>query len=148
MITLEKVKQDIASGLSTKIYYSVNSKWWTHLDSDVLEATGQGISFREAQFSTIMGDSDPQVISSFRDKFKMDEEKQMDPVGSIIKTENNPVGFIHAAELNSGVYGANGIEAFMRSHHQNSIGEVMTTWDDYNNLINAEKGVEMVARWK
>ena len=47
MITLEEVKADIKSGKSKRIYYSQNNLWWTHLDSDVIEAREQGKKAQE-----------------------------------------------------------------------------------------------------
>lgn len=38
-LTIEQVKEDIASGKSTMIFYSSRSAWWTHLESDLIGAT-------------------------------------------------------------------------------------------------------------
>ena len=61
MYTLEQIKQDIKDGKSKKIYYSTHTLWWTHLDSDLQEATIEGLKEKRTSLTITIHSSDETI---------------------------------------------------------------------------------------
>jgi len=143
-MTIEQVKEDIQSGKCQRIYYSANTLWWTHLDDDVTEASDFAHSQRQERHKMAM--SDPNRPKESKEKldalFKMTNKSTvripMDPSGSVllqIVDEDKLNEWISAAEKNPSHFGKLGLDAFMKSHHQNSGDNCSPYWDYYNILI-------------
>lgn len=142
MITLEQIKQDIASGKSTRIYYSANTLWWTHLDSDVDESTKQGVKFRQERHNEMM--KNPNVPQSHKDHMNellanIDTMHQipLDPYSSPLYQFTDQIDidkWINVAEQKPEFFGKHGLDAFIKTHHQNHNKE-LTNWDMVNDYI-------------
>lgn len=148
LTTLENVKADILAGKSKKIFYSSRTCWWTHLESDMLEATTQGELFAEANFQRMM--NDPKVSEEDKKKFqglhatikKRGTQTPLDPTGApLMETEEVNI-FIEQCEKPEPEtrYGRYGLETLMKAHHQNCEGGAFATWQSYNKLLAIQKG--------
>ncbi len=139
-ITLEQVKADIKSGKSTRIYYSTRTLWWTHLDSDVEEATKLGRIAMDEDGKKFMARTD--VPESEKERYKKLKEMTnksavtipLDPSGSTLFEMYDLMTWITEAEKKPEHFGKHGLLAFMKSHHQNC-SKCYTKWEHYNNVI-------------
>jgi hypothetical protein len=123
MVTLEEIKADIKSGKSKKIYLSDKFLWWTHLESDLVDATMSGEKY---------------VLKN--DPFGLEKLATFtDPLGGKININNNPSKFIVKTLLNPKHYGKHRIQAFLKAHHQNCDNFFSNKWDRYNKLIDRQK---------
>ena len=141
MITLEQVKSDIKSGKSKRIYYSKSNLWWTHLDSDVIEARVLGKAAQEEQHKKMMaGNSIPVEEKKRYDalyNIVKGAQIPVDPLGSLLFQTDDCEKWISEAEKKPEHFGKHGLLAFMKSHHQNS-RIVFDEWELYNFLIDKE----------
>lgn len=147
MITLQQIKDDIQAGKVTRIYYSSGSLWWTHLDTDVSQATEIGIKCQDDGHAKFMTNPNiPQADKDRRDGlYKMIRKPgahriPTDPTGAPLYqfTEKKDIeNWIAAAENKPEHFGKHGIDAFLKAHHQNCDGKCFNSWDSYNSLIDA-----------
>ena len=138
-MTIEQVKADIASGKSTTIYYSSGGCWWTHLDSDVSEATDFGKAREQQKFvrmmaSPILPDWVKAEIKSLYDKVK-DSTIPLDVNGAPLFMTKDVSGWVAAAIGKPQHYGRHGLDAFMKSHHQNCERQSGGDWEFYNKML-------------
>lgn len=144
MITLEQVKKDIEEGKSTMIYYSTHTLWWTHLASDVEEATKQGTIASAKEHEKILEDPNVSVEQKQRltsllkmaNKFAV--QIPMDPTGSPLYQMEDCDKWVSEAEKKPYHFGEHRLMAFMKSHHQNCEGKCFQKWERYNELITLE----------
>lgn len=124
MITLEQIKADIKSGKCKKIILSDKFLWWTHLESDLVDATISGEQY---------------LIRN--DPFGLEKNKHnfTDPLGGKINVNNDPHKFIIKTLLNPKHYGKHRIQAFLKAHHQNCDNFFSNKWQGYNDLIDSQK---------
>ena len=108
---------DVRAGKPTTIWYSVNTCWWTHRETDLRQ-------HRESRLPC-----DP------RGGMLMMTE----PGGA--------EHFLQAAEDNPEHYGKHGIEAFTAAHNDNCVVSEMDSrntclqsWDEYNDLLDRHGG--------
>ena len=142
-ITIDQVKSDIDSGKSTLIYYSTSSLWWTHLDSDVEESMIMGRKKQAKSHEMMLADP----------KFPKDRKKKLiaimkaigknsitplDPSGATLYQSEDLNEWIMVAEKKPEHFGKHGLDAFMKSHHQNCEGKTFKNWDFYNRLIDSK----------
>lgn len=146
-MTLEQVKEDIASGKSTMIYYSSRGCWWTHLDSDLEEAMEQGKDSKKRKHADYMSDErnsdkEKERFNSLYEQIK-DSGIPTDPSGVPLFQTDDLKNWISSAESNPNHYGRHKLDAFMKSHHQNCEGNCLTGWEGYNLLIDSAALLEM-----
>lgn len=143
-MTIEQVKADIKSGKCTRIYYSAHTLWWTHLDSDVEEATKMGRIARDKQHEMYLERKDISHAERTRYSNLVEMTKKsavtipLDPSGSPLYQIDEKVElmkWITAAEEKPEHFGQHKLDAFMMSHHQNCEGKCFSKWDGYNMLI-------------
>lgn len=149
MITLEQIEKDIKSGKSKMIYFGAHSLWWTHLDSDVKEATEQGKAALEKQNEIFFASPTvPQHEKERRRKlldFLAESQKKTghsiptDSRGGVLYQNDKPMQWLTAAYKTPKHFGEHGLEAFLKSHHQNCGGNCFPYWREYNDLIDNEK---------
>jgi hypothetical protein len=143
-MTIEQVREDIKSGKCKRIYYSSRTLWWTHLDSDVDEATKMGKIASDKAHEIFMERKDiPQSeklrYSNLREMAnKSISTIPLDPTGSTLFQTDDLMDWITEAEKKPEHFGKHGLQAFMMSHHQNC-NICFSGWDGYNNLIDNEK---------
>jgi hypothetical protein len=141
-ILIDNVKADIESGKSKMIYFSSRTLWWSHLDSDVEEATKQGLIETERRHNEFM--ANPK--NSQADKDKMAALKQQlstiqglkegmgghglptDPTGAPLLQMDGCMKWISEAEAKPEHFGEFGLYAFMTTHHQNAQGNGFGDW--------------------
>lgn len=142
-ITIEQVKEDIKSGKCTRIYYSARTLWWTHLDSDVEEATKIGREATDEHYKKFMErtdvpESEKKRYTSLREMAnKSITTIPLDPSGSPLFQIDEPtkiMEWITVAEQKPEHFGKHGLNAFMKSHHQNC-SKCYSKWEHYNNVI-------------
>lgn len=139
-MTIEQVKADIKSGKSTRIYYSARTLWWTHLDSDVEEATKIGRAISDEHYENFMKRTD--VPESEKKRYTALKEMAsksavtipLDPSGSPLYQMDDLMKWITEAENKPEHFGKHGLNAFMKSHHQNC-SKCYSKWEHYNNVI-------------
>lgn len=144
-MNLDQIKQDIEEGKSTRIYYSTRTLWWTHLDSDLKEATKEG---REKQIKQIQKKIDqgqlpePQITlaKSHLQQIK-DRTIPTDPEGAPLMQMEDPKEWVEAAERKPEHFGDLGLEAFLGCHHQNCKEFSPSSWEVINKVM-AEKRLE------
>lgn len=155
MITLEQVKKDIIAGRSTAIYLCTHTLWWTHLDSDVTEATKIGRAYRDRIDEKMLADPNfPEekkvrirALKAGLAKLIADNPQAfpdggpsipLSPVGAPLTMNNNPMRFIDQSHQFASRFGKHGLKAFMRTHHQNESKHFYSKWDKYNELIDKD----------
>lgn len=140
MITLEKIKQDVADGKSPLIYYSAHTLWWTHLEEDVRMAMAIGSKARDEQHAALMKREDipEEEKAKMKSLFEMANsgavEIPCDPTGSPPYQTEEVDEWISRAEAKPDHFGRHGIEAFVKSHHQNC-DTPHSKWEEYNKLL-------------
>lgn len=144
-ITIDEIKKDIVSGKSKTIYYSANTLWWTHLDSDVEESTEIGTKRMLKSHKAFMKDGRvPISVRKDRDRlFKMatgsEHTPPKDVSGSVLMMMDSPLKWVFDSEKKPEHFGRNGIDAFIKSHHQNCCNIAFTSWDECNMFIDNTK---------
>lgn len=143
MYTLEEIKKDIAEGKCNAIYYSANTLWWTHLDSDLEQATKMGSEKAINQLNAFI--NDPTVPENKKGLAKMvlarEHRPPMDPTGSVlfIITEKKDIdNWITVAENKPEHFGKHGLKAFVMSHHKNCNCQCYQKWQQYNDMIDEQ----------
>lgn len=140
--TLQKVKDDIASGKCKAIYYSSATGWWTHDFADVEQATVKGMIATELRSNKVLNDesipaAERERVGQLNELRKNMPQIPLDPTGAPLLEANEPEKFIALAEQHKDRYGRRGLDAFMKSHHQNC-GELYSdNWEEYNLAIDA-----------
>lgn len=124
MISIDQIHEDISDGKSTKIYFSAKSLWWTHLESDLTEASKHGFSY---QIRVKKGTGASFICPS-----------DCDPIGNKTKTFPNAALWLKRSLSNPAFFGKHGLKAFLKTHHQNCTNYFSNTWQGYNNLIDRE----------
>lgn len=138
-MTLEQIKKEIKEGKVPYIYYSSNTLWWTHLESDLEKSTKEGVKARDRSHKKLMrrGNIPNGEKSRINALYKMSckGSHPLDPSGSPLMMTVEVHEWIEVAEQKPEHFGKHGLKAFMKSHHQNSNGICLETYDEYNNLI-------------
>lgn len=143
-MTLEQVKQDIASGKSRMIYYSSRTLWWTHLDEDLKESSQKGMIAAAARHDAFMkrtdvSEAEKQRLNSLYKSASKVSTIPMDVTGATLFMTDKVHNWIKQAELKPEHFGRHGLEAFMKAHHQNCGGNAWPVWEYYNLLIDESK---------
>lgn len=141
MITLKQIKEDIESGKTTMIYYSAHTLWWTHLDSDLKEAMEQGHKASDEKHERMM--KDPKMPAEEKERMKSLYKMvkggavttPLDPSGSPLLQISDLNTWIANSEAKPEHFGKHGIDAFVKSHHQNCEGECYPSWEACNTAI-------------
>lgn len=144
-ITLKQVLADIAEGKSTQVYYSARTLWWTHLSSDVDEATKKGNEIVESRFQQRM--DDPLYPQAEKDKLtalhKMSKDLKhqipTDPSGSPLY-QIDAKQWVEEAIAKPEHFGLFGLDAFMKAHHQNHENQIFAKWKIVNKQIDTDNG--------
>ncbi len=151
-MTIDQIKEDIASGKCKSIYYSSCTLWFTHLTSDVEEATKLGIENRKALDDRYLCDPANSIENKNRYVKLMKELKKLrkkrngvqiplDPTGAPLLVMHDPTKWLTMSEnAPTGHYGKHGLDAFILTHHQNCKDFFSNKWDAYNNLIDKRNG--------
>jgi hypothetical protein len=155
-MTLLQIKQDIRSGKSKRIYLSSVTLWWTHLDSDVKEATERGKEYQKRIHEKRMNDDkipaeEKARLNSLFNYLQESRAKQeqffkdagiknsigipLDPTGSPLLQNDNPMKWVTASESKPSHFGIKGLKAFVFSHHQNCSQFFSNKWADYNEYM-------------
>ena len=142
--TIDQVKADIKSGKCTLIYYSTSSLWWTHLDSDVEESMKMGRKYMEERDKKLLADpnfpeEEKKKLKTIRKLIGKNSITPLDPSGSTLYQWDECMKWITEAEKKPEHFGKHGLDAFMKSHHQNCEGKVYEKWHHYNMLIDSSK---------
>ncbi len=154
-ISLDQVKDDIRSGKCKRIYLSSQSLWWTHLESDVQEATRQGFEFKKRVQEKLLNDPNiPTEDKHILIKMNADVEASYvnnpklllnhafftDPIAHMIIENNFPERFIAQTIMNPAHFGKHKLKAFMQAHHQNTKDFFGNKWKAYNDYIDKKNG--------
>lgn len=143
-ITIEQVKQDIASGKSTKIYYSAGTLWWTHLDEDLIQATQIGKVNRENFHKEMI--NDPNVPQEKKNEAQAlwdlmtssPAQTPMDPSGCPLYEATKPLDWIDAAVNAPDHFGKHKLDAFIKTHHQNCDRLIYRSWKAVNEKMDKD----------
>lgn len=136
--TIEQIKLDIASGISTAIFMSAHTLWWTHLDKDVEEATGQGRRSMEAKRKRIQ--DDPKISDKAKEVAEILYKRTMstmvipvDPTGSPLMIVDKPLEFLDEIEKSKD---GPSLDLFEKQHHQNCAGKIYSSYEAYKQATN------------
>lgn len=155
IMTIDQVKADIRSGKCKRIYVGVQSLWWTHLESDMHEATKDGIKFKQRVNEKLLNDpnipADEKYIlirsnADLEAQYVKDPQLLLkhtiptDPIGHIITEDNFPERFITQSVMNPYFFGKHGLKAFMQAHHQNTKDFFSNKWKAYNDYMDKRYG--------
>jgi hypothetical protein len=142
-MTLEQVKLDIKNKVCKRIYYSSTSLWWTHLESDVEEATKKG---NQAQLKMLeerlTADGIPEDKKTLLAELLADVQKDhtpLDPTGAPLFIAVSKHDWIKQAEKKPSKFGRLGLDALMKAHHQNCNDQCFPKWQNYTNLLLIER---------
>lgn len=141
MITLEQIEEDIKSGKSTVVFFSARTLWWTHLESDLEQATEKGRIAQQKKHDDFMkSDIEDQAKERFKSLFNQVKESKipLDPTGSPTY-QSDASHWIKKARNDPEHFGENKLNAFLFAHHQNCGDYFFSNWDHYNNIIITEK---------
>ena len=147
MVTIEEIEAAIQSGECKAIYYSLHTLWWTHLAEDVKAASIKGeeaLSAAHAEIlaSEVISSEHKKNINALREAAKNVKHRiPKDPTGSPLLMFNNYVEcmkWITAAKEKPEHFGKYQLEAFIKTHHQNSL-RTFRTWNDVNEAIELER---------
>lgn len=154
-ITLERIEQDILEGKSRMIYYSARGAWWTHLDSDLENATQMGHQLQAERHQAFMASDEVSEekklhMAALMNKLtEADHQLPLDPFGCPLFQTDRLTEFVAAAKKNAAHYGEHGIDAFVAAHHQN-LGRTLPSFT----LINVQlteyengKGRKIIGRF-
>lgn len=130
MITLKQVIADIKNGKSQNIYLCSKSLWWTHLESDAIDAHFSGLEFvKNKNIFKIINNNVTEFYS---------------PIGEPIIKNNNALKFMMQTQMRPQHCGKHGLNAFMKAHHQNNSKHFFNKWQRYNDLIDKELELKVV----
>lgn len=145
-ITREQIRKDIEEKKSRTVYYSSGTLWWTHLDSDVIEATKRGRKYMDARNKQFF--EDPSKSDLEKAKLRsllrsLDEAKKSrggvelpcDPIGSPLYKMDDPMKWLNQSESKPDFCGRHGLQAFVLTHHQNCQDYFSNKWEGYNDYI-------------
>lgn len=150
-LTLEQVKKD-----AKMIYYSSHCLWWTHSENDLKEATELGLIASAKNFERFMNDpSKPDVdkkrMSALRESLDEHHKKHgrnvpTDPWGSpLFQIEADK--WIEPAEKKPDHFKKYGLDAFMKTHHQNSrSGDHFIRFANWDQVTEFMDGYNLVAK--
>lgn len=137
MITLKQLKRAARIDGEKFVYFSSGSLWWTHLQSDVDEATiaGRKYFLRELKNKVNRQDVSPQEKKMLLE-ISSNQSKGLpcDPVGFPIKKMNYNT-WLEQSLSNPEHFGKHGLNAFVFTHHQNCKSFFSNKWDSYNDYI-------------
>jgi len=136
-LTLQKVKDDIKSGKCKMIYYSETTLWWTHDPADLVDSTAMGKAYCLARHKVEMKSTKFTANEKARLKglfwsFYNGNTPPLDPIGQPAFQTDKIDHWMSEAEINPEIFGRNGLDAFMRMHHQNCQGKIFASWDEVN----------------
>lgn len=137
-ITLQQVKDDIASGKCKKIYFAQKTLWWTHDYDDLQPSTDIGLEFckgrhkAEMKNPKISRENKSRLTLLFNNFMNAKNRPPLDFTGNPLCETTDLKKWIDGAEQNTGVFGRNGLNAFMRMHHKNCQGKAFENWDQVN----------------
>jgi len=147
-ITLEQIQQDIKDKKSTHVYYSSRTLWWTHLETDLKEATDTGKIYTQNLLERML--NDPTVSNEKKDEIEkyigiMQRSHEnhpeggvpTDPTGAPLLMIDNPQKWIDEALAKPDHFGKHQIDAFIKTHHRNG-GELFFSWETVNRYIDVE----------
>ena len=137
-ITLQQVKDDIASGKCKKIFFAQKTLWWTHDPEDIKASTEVGLEFcrmrhkAEMKNPKISRENKARMTGLFNNFMKAKNRPPLDFTGDPLCETLDLKKWIEGAEQNVSVFGRNGLDAFMRMHHKNCQGKAFDNWDQVN----------------
>ena len=136
---IKQVKEDIKKGISKRVYYSTDSLWWTHLDSDVEEATEQGKECLKKDIEDKLQNNripEAQKTLMKANLVRIDDSPTpLDPYGAPLYQIDPPSIWVDQAEKNPEHFGKHKTQALMKMHHQNCNGQLFRNWKDINEFI-------------
>ena len=141
MITFDQIKKDIRDGKVSWIYYSSNTLWWTHLESDLIESRKLGREASKRSHDKLLAsnrsDKEKKKMSAL---FEMAQKGShpLDPSGSPLMMTEETNEWMDVAKQKPSHFGKHGLNAFMKSHHQNCNNKCHPEWGFYNKLIDDE----------
>lgn len=145
-IALKRIEKDIAEGKSKMIFHSSRGAWWTHLESDLEEATNMGHEMQKARHLEFMKRDDVteeqklHMAALMNEVGKSEVKIPLDPFGCPLFQVDDPAAFILAAKNNQAHYGEHGLATFVFAHHQN-LGRTLPSFKLINiQLDEYEKG--------
>ena len=129
MATIKLTLEELKKQNPEMIYYSSGNLWWTHSEDDLKEATEIGGLVSEKRHERFLNDPEQKEEEKKRLAALLQTLKQhQEQYGHNIPTD--PWGcplfmmkakeWIEAAEQKPEHFGKYGLEAFMKTHHQNS----------------------------
>lgn len=141
-MTIEKIESEIRTGQCRNIWYSTKSLWWTHSPADVKEASEKGWKIMREKFEAMLNDP------SIKDKEKRKTELLLksaaatgrspipcDPTGAALFSTDKPHEWCRHARMKASGFGAHGLVAFMKAHHQNCEEQYHNNWTSYNLML-------------
>lgn len=141
-MTIEKIESEIRIGKCTMIWHSTKSLWWTHSPIDVKEASEVGwVIARERYEQLLLDPKAPDIHKRRVEQFiKLAVSSgrsplPLDPTGAPLKQIVAPQLWLEYAWAKSAGFGAHGIQALMKAHHQNCNGHYYDKWLNYNLLL-------------
>lgn len=151
-ITLQQVKDAIASGKCKLIYYSETTLWWTDDPQDLVAATIIGKEFCTQRHNAEM--KSPKFNREAKSKLKQlynsfINAKNLPPldfVGNPILETDDLGKWITGAEGSPQIFGRNGLDAFMKTHHKNCDGKSFVNWDEANFCIDGIPAITNVVK--
>jgi len=142
-ITLKQIQDDIESGKSTHIFYSTAGCWWTHLESDLEDATKTGRQQTKENHERMM--ADPKVPQEEKDRMKGLYEyagkgsHPVGPDGAPLMQMDDPNKWMQDALSKPDHYGKHQLDALLLSHHQNCDNQNFDSWKGYNAVLDQRK---------
>lgn len=122
-MTLDQVRADVKSGKCKAIYMCSKSMWWTHLESDLMDAKATAISRYPELFDNI---------------------NNFSPIGEPITVNKDPKKWLATSERFTKHYGKHRLAALMKAHHQNNSTHFYNKWQRYNDLIDEQRKLKIV----
>jgi hypothetical protein len=147
MPTLKLTLEDLKKSAKT-IYYSSVSLWWTHSSQDLKESTEFGLLSQQKKNELFLADPNKSEDEKHRlvslmnglkeHQAKYGSHTPLDPFGAPLMMIDADK-WISPAEKKPEHFKKYGLEAFMKTHHQNSkLGDEMVlfrTWDEVTEYL-------------
>ncbi len=133
---------DVRKAKPKKIFYGVNTCWWTHDPTHLCSTKTPKLTMDNGREIPPAAQGLVAIETSALKLLSLIAALPCDPRGGMLFETDNVEGFLKSAEEHAGHYGKHGLRAFLAAHHANcvvSLTDMRHTcfegWQAYNDAL-------------